>query len=315
MVEIRALAFYSCGSSHIDTISQSLSEELKAAENVAPAISALFIPNFHLVSCYMKHNYLPIYMYLNNSRMYSIDNHFAHNKGSLGGAIAAYISMHCCVLGQNLFLGNEAVVGGGVFVERSELEFRGLTAFINDTADYGGGIGVDNSSLLYGDLSNNSSSCNRTHATTVFIQNLAQSRGGGMWLIRSVVQQSGGNLNFTMNQAADKGGGIFSDSSLIRLVSYVVLGSVSVQVSTWNSTVVTFVGNSAYDGGAVYSLYSNLNFGTPVNTGPQNIGSQLSCPFMRHCYQNTYRNNSADHGGALHAYRSTIELNGGTGHF
>ncbi len=320
MVEIKALTFRSCGSSHkSDTTSQSLSEALKATENVAPAISALFIPTFHLVSCHMEHNHLPLH--LNNSRAHLTDNQFVSNKGSLGGAVAAYDSI-AVFLGQNLFLGNAAEFGGGVFVERSELVFRGLTAFINNTAEYGGGIGADNSSLLFGELSNNSSSCNRTHASTIFIQNLAQSRGGGMWLISSVVQQNGGNLNFTINQAADEGGGIFSDSSLIRLDGYVVLernsakgngGAVAVQFSTWNSTVATFVGNSAkHLGGAVYSRHCQLNFGTLVHTGPQHIGSQLSCPFMNHSYQYTYRNNSADQGGALHVYRSTIEFKGST---
>ncbi len=85
----------------------------------------------------------------------------------------------------------------------------------------------------------------------------------------------------------------------------------AVQFSTWNSTVATFVGNSAnyYGGGAVYALNSDCNFGTLVyNTGPQNIGSQLFC----HSYQNTFRNNSADQRVALHVYRSTIELIGST---
>ncbi len=318
-VEIRALSFHSCGSSHkADTISQSRSEALKLTENVAPAISALFIPNFYLVSCHMEHNHLPLH--LNNSRAHLTDNQFLGNKGSLGGAIAAYTST-VVFLGKNLFLGNEAGFGGGVFANRSELVIRGSTTFINNTAKYGGGIGADNSII---DLSNNSSSCNRTHTSTIFIQNLAQSDGGGILLVNSFMWLKGGTLNFTMNHAGSEGGGISSDSSIIRLDDFVIFernsanvngGGVAVRsYSTWDSTVVAFVGNTAYFGGAVDSLYSQLTFGTLVLPGAQNTDSEqepVSSHFAKHYYQNTFRNNSASGGGsALFVDRSTIEFNG-----
>ncbi len=217
MVEIRALAFHSCGSSHkSDTISQSLSE---ASKVTSTAISALFITNFYLVSCHMEHNHLPLH--LNNSRAHLTDNQFVHNKGSLGGAIAAYTST-VVFLGQNLFLGNKAVVGGGVFATTTELVFREATAFINNTAEYGGGIAAENSIITYDDLSNNSSSCNRTHASTFFIQNLAQSQGGGIWLANSFMWLKEGILNFTINHAGSDGGGIISSSSTIRLDRFVI---------------------------------------------------------------------------------------------
>ncbi len=322
-VEIKALAFRSCGSLHkSDTISQSLSEALNVAENVAPVISVLFIQNFHLVSCHMECNYLPLR--LNNSRAHLTDNQFVSNNGSLGGAIAAYNST-VAFLGQNLFLGNDAVVGGAVFADRSELVLRESTAFIDNTAEYGGGIGADNSTLLYGDLSNNSSSCNRTHSSTIFIQNLAQSDGGGISLVNSFMWLKGGTLNFTMNHAGSEGGGIISDSSLIRLDGFVIFERNSANVSgggftarsysTWNSSVVTFVGNTALFGGAFASLYSHLTFSALVHTGAHNTGSgqeSVSCPFMKHLYQNTFRNNSASLGGALYVKRNTIVFNGNT---
>ncbi len=298
---------------------------MKVTENVAPAISVLFIPNFHLVSCHMEHNYLPLY--LNNSRTYITDNQFVCNKGSLGGAIAAYDST-VMFLGQNLFLGNEAEVGGGVFANRSVLVITGSTAFINNTAEYGGGIGADNSSLLYGDLSNKSSSCNRTHTSNIFIQNLAQSGGGGMWLISSVLQQIRGNLNFTMNQAGSEGGGIFSDSSLIRLDGYVVLernyaklygGGIEATDSTLRSSgEIGFVSNEAWiNGGGVHLWNSTLILrgnGSYINNTAGGSGGVINAIHDSNVVldgENTMRWNSATYeGGAVSVVRSTLTITG-----
>ncbi len=59
-------------------------------------------------------------------------------------------------------------------------------------------------------------------------------------------------------------------------------------------------------GGAVYSSYNQLNFGTLVSTGTQNGESQKDCLYMTYFYQNMYRNNSTDSVGALYVCRSSM---------
>ncbi len=99
-VEIKALAFVSCGiqgsfRNHyvIPLISWwwgSGYERKVQVSNVFPAISVLLIPNFHLISCHMEHNHLPLFF--NNSRAYLTDNKFVSNNGGIGGAVASYDS-------------------------------------------------------------------------------------------------------------------------------------------------------------------------------------------------------------------------------
>ncbi len=111
-VEIKALAFVSCGIQGNFNKSYSISQidEVIKSSNF-PAISVIVIPNFSLVSCHLEHNYLPLFF--NNSRAYLRDNKFEGNNGGLRGAVAAYDST-VVFLGQNLFLGNNAEIGGGV---------------------------------------------------------------------------------------------------------------------------------------------------------------------------------------------------------
>ncbi len=345
-VEIKALAFDSCGiqgnftNSYIIRDSYDYDEvvEIRTAD---PAISALLIPNFYLVSCHMEHNHLPLL--LNNSRAYLSGNKFKDNNGSFGGAVAAYDST-VVFLGQNVFLCNNAVVGGGVFANRSELVFRGTTAFTNNIAEFGGGIGAWVSTITFGNTTSTNTdsfnnSCSKIHACTIIVQNVAQYEGGGVWLVNSTMTQNGGTLNFTRN-CAHTGGGMIGINCLITLNGFAILernsatyrvgrgrrfargGAVAVHSSTWNSIVATFVGNSAHGavysahkGGAVYSGDSRLKFGTFVHAGATVIAHQQKFTFppdthMHHYYQSSFSNNSAWWGGAISADRSTVEFSG-----
>ncbi len=118
-VEIKALAFVSCGIQGNFNKSYSISQidEVIKSSNVFPAISVMLIPKCSLVGCHLEHNYLPLFF--NNSRAYLRDNKFEGNNGGLRGAVAAYDST-VVFLGQNLFLGNNAEIGGGVFACKQE---------------------------------------------------------------------------------------------------------------------------------------------------------------------------------------------------
>ncbi len=337
-VEIKALAFDSCGIqgkfTNFYIIRDSYDfDEMVEIRNADPAISVLLIPKFYLVRCHMEHNHLPLL--LNNSRAYLRDNTFEDNSGSLGGAVAAYDSTGM-FLGQNMFLGNKAMVGGGVFANRSELVFRGSTAFINNTATYGGGVGAMGSIITYGNTTNKSmnpdsfnNSSSKIHESTIFVQNVAQYEGGGIWLANTTMRQNGGILNFTGNCGPHGGGIMGINSSLITLNGFAIFkrnsaiglfhsrgGAVAVLFSIWNSIATSFVDNLAHDGGAVYSRDSQLKFGTFVHAGATRVASQQKStpPFpdthMHHYYQSSFTNNSASWGGALSAERSTVEFSG-----
>ena len=318
-VEISALAFVSCGGQH--TVgSRAVPHNaaiLEMTGYVAPGIFGLSISNLHLVSCNMKHNHLSLFVsrctvYLQNSK-------FMHNKGVFGGAIAAHDSTIVFV-GYNHFCNNSASeTGGGVFAQSSVLILRGSGAYIgNSAAKHGGGIRVINSSIHFtrdqGDGARVPAGFD--NKSYIFAQNSASLSGGGISLNNSIINLKGGNLKFSKNLAY-VGGGISSDFSHVFLDDLVVFesnsavvgGAVAVKIGTWNSTAIRFINNLAeYSGGAVNSLGSRLDFGSVV---------QMPTSMYQHeqngtgCYYHSiFNNNTANSGGAIQVYDSTIQFIG-----
>ncbi len=271
-VEIKALAFASCGNGSIESPNVAADVNfympLEQPENMIPAVSALFIPNFRFTSCSMEHCFLPLL--LNRSKVYFQYNTFQYNMGHFGGAVAAYDST-LVFLGRNVFQYNNAVVGGGVFAMGSYLAFSGFTAFIGNVAQIGGG-GV---SALEGCISYNESmrlELLQPYDSHIFlyVRNTAKF-GGGLLLVKSTMKLSEGTLEFTAN-SAHEGGGIYSNFSTVMLEGkalfkdnsaiYVLKsgGAAFVLFSMWTTTAVTFTGNTAWIGGAVYTQSSHMNF-------------------------------------------------------
>ena len=330
-VEIKALSFNFCGNVHNTTMdivahgsysvhgstnsstpSYNLNTMLGMLPiNVVPSVSALFISNFHFASCHMEQNYLPLFV--NKSVVHIQDNQFLDNTGVYGGAIAAHDSTIVSA-GHNQFMDNTAFEdGGGLFVRNSELKLRGSATFIHNIAlDQGGGIRAINSSIIFNgnhtDALPNPAGFTICH-NRIFLKNSANC-GGGVSLEHSIMRVTGGNLSFTKNFAID-GGGVSSNLSHIFLDGFVKFesnvaylsgmgGAVAMWSSTWNSTVISFVRNNAFEGGAVYLFKSHMEFNTHARISSQENGTRC----------NKFVNNSAFNGGAIEVYNSTIQFHG-----
>ncbi len=151
-VEIRALGFETCGQI---TPEQTASQQdlfglLKNTGNVVPTVSALFVPHFHLTSCRMDSNYLPLYGY--ESAVHSQDCEFTNNTGAYGGAVLAHSST-VEFTGQTLFQDNIATKdGGAMFISASDLLIRECAVFLNNKAEgSGGAITIHNSRAKFHD--------------------------------------------------------------------------------------------------------------------------------------------------------------------
>ena len=320
-VEISALAFVSCGGQH--TVGSHAipnnSKILEMTGYVAPGMFGLSISNLHFVSCNIEHNHLSLFfskctVYLHNSK-------FVHNKGVFGGAIAAHDSMVVFV-GYNHFCNNSASeAGGGVFAQSSVLILRGSGAYIgNSAAKHGGGIAVINSSIHFTRDQDDGARVlagfdKRVGKSYIFAQNSASLFGGGIALNNSTLNAKGGNLNFSENLAKVRGG-IGSDSSCTLLDDLVVFesnsavmgGAIAVRIGTWNSTAIRFRNNLAEFGGAIYSSGSRLDFGSVVQMPTRMCQHQQS---VTDCfYHSIFKNNTANNGGAIQVYDSTVHFIG-----
>ena len=155
-------------------------------------------------------------------------------QDSFGTALGLNDS-HVVLAGNNTFFNNcrkcsnqdcnfndPKCLGGGVYVERSNLSFTGTSTFIDNGAYFGGGISVEFNSNV--SISGNST----------FTGNSATYGGGVHVRSYSRVNMSG-NTSFINNSARD-GGGICT-----RIHS-----PVKINVNT------TFIHNSASYGGGVY---------------------------------------------------------------
>ncbi len=324
-VELKALAFSKCGegSNKPSDVVVDLDTLLEQSENMIPAVSAVFVPNFHLIRSSMEYCFLPLL--LNRSRVHLQNNTVQYNVGYFGGAVAAYNST-LLFLGRNVFQYNYAEVGGGIFAKGSHLAFSGFTAFIGNHAEFGGGgVSAIDSCMSYNEsLQQELLQTDLPYDSTVYtyVWNAARF-GGGLLLAHSTVKQGEGTLEFTHNIAC-KGGGIYSKFSTVIFESRVLFennsaennyfgcklgfgGATFVSFSMWTTTAVIFTGNTAVNaGGAVYTESSHMNF--------KGIAQNSDTPFFEACAHTCLMNNSAGvfDGGGLSAWNSTVEFDGNT---
>ncbi len=105
-VEIKALAFASCGNGSIESpyavvvVNLDNVTLLEQPDIIIHAVSALFVPNFRITSSSMEHCFLPLL--LNRSRVYFQYDTFQYNMGHFGGAVTAYDNT-LLFLGRNIF--------------------------------------------------------------------------------------------------------------------------------------------------------------------------------------------------------------------
>ena len=159
------------------------------------------------------------------------------NKTSLtlqeGGALTSFQST-VTFNGETSFLSNQANQGGAILATESTIMLYGTTTIANNTAtDSGGGASLEQSDV---DVKG---SC--------FISNNSAMRGGGVHARSSTitVHQSEGTLQFTNNRA-ENGGGLYLELNpkLYLLKKF--------QFRSGSKNFLTFIGNHANYGGAIY---------------------------------------------------------------
>ena len=179
--------------------------------------------------------------------------------------------------------------GGGTYVWRSNVYLKGKTTFEGNSATYGGGIFMADSKLFI-------------ECDTRFMTNSAREFGGGIDAQNAYVHLTG-NVIFTSNLAR-AGGGIFLES--ISLES----NRIFLEDTTGEGTI-SFLYNSAYDGGGMFARRSNVN-----QTDTTGGGLQCVCEHVSMCvYSNIilWESRLNDNKGlGLKLLRSTAKLYGNT---
>ena len=257
-----------------------------------------------------------------------IDSTFQDSYGSALGVVNSHVVLsgnrffNNCRLCLNGMCDNQLSIcfGGGVFVQRSNLNITGSSSFFVNSAWYGGGVSAQYSSNV--DISGN----------TTFSGNSA-SYGGGVSAWDSSNVDITGNTTFIGNSArSDGGGGAWHRSNVYisgnttfsgNSASYGSGGGVSTVYSSnvYISGKTTFSGNSASygSGGGVSTLYSsnvyisgNTNFS---GNSARNHGggvSAISSSNVDISGNTIFSGNSASYGdgGALGVLCSNVYISG-----
>ena len=217
--------------------------------------------------------------------------------------------------------------GGGVFVQRSNLNITGNSSFSGNSAWDGGGVSAWDSSNV--NISGN---------TTFSGNSASHGVGGGVSAWDSSNVYISGNTTFSGNSASHGvGGGVSAwDSSNVYISGNTTFSGNSAShgvgggVSAWESSNVyisgntTFNGNSATyrDGGGVSATYgSNVyisgNTTFSGNSASHGDGGGVSARSSSNVYisgNTTFSGNSASNGdgGGVSAYSSNVNINGNT---
>ena len=135
-------------------------------------------------------------------RINFINNNFTDSSAKFGGAIFMYYISIVRMHGNNIIENNRAQYGGGVAAFNSRLNLPENTIFENNRAIYGGGLFA--------------------HATTfngnaLFTKNFAFEGGGGIYASRSTFRLTEKKTIIKNNSAADGGGLLLSDNSILYL--------------------------------------------------------------------------------------------------
>ena len=142
----------------------------------------------------------------------------------------------------SIHIGTTFQEGGAITIFQSETVFSGSCDIIHNSAKHGGALYVSESKLyVRGKLS--------------LINNIATNTGGGIYLYQSEVNCEGGSvLNFSLNSAQGKGGGIHAVSSVIKvefLAKFITYIS-RTDTSYYNGSELYFIKNKAAEGGGIY---------------------------------------------------------------
>ena len=169
--------------------------------------------------------------------------------------------------------------GGAITIFQSETVFSGSCDIIHNSAKHGGALYISESKLyVRGKLS--------------IINNIATNTGGGIYLYQSEVNCEGGSvLNFSLNSAQGKGGGIHAVSSAIKvefLAKFIAYIS-QTDTSYYNGSKLYFIKNKAAEGGGIY-LEVNAKL---YILKKEKVRYQASTTTL------TFIGNSADYGGAF----------------
>ena len=234
------------------------------------------------------------------------DCSFKNNIGSGGAVVITNCNM--LLINNNVFEKNSAVVGGGLYVNESTINFIGNTFVNNKAALRGAGV-----ALL---------SCNATYTGIVTFTN-----NSGVSIGRELVNNDrefrGGFLSLTSVGTRFTGGAMFIYKSSIRF------GNVSIEnnIATYGGGVcvfgsdITFGGltdfannYAEYSGGAVYAIdksqlhfygTSIFKFNTALNGGGLYLADGSLCYFSTTALQQYVQNYAKKNGGAIYVSDTT----------
>ena len=196
----------------------------------------------------------------NRGKIETVQGEFTNNNGMHGGAIMN--DGEIATLDAPSFKGNSATEKGGAVYNTGKIYSQGNIKYENNSAQTGGAIA-------------NEGTFNISRYST-FTGNKAQD-GGAVYNNGEITVSSLANQSFTNNIADGKGGAIFNEGKMA------LGGNPDVHGGSQNS--VTFKGNNAQDGGAIY------------NTGDLTV------------QKTTFDKNTATNGGAIYQKTSALNLN------
>ena len=220
--------------------------------------------------------------FLNNCRVCSTELCGSQGPKCYGGGVYAHMS-NLSFTGRNIFFGNLAYSGGGMYTEAGSIvNISENTSFIGNSATDGGGVYAWNSSVnISGDAT--------------FISNSARGFGGGVYEGFCSNVSISENTTISGNSASE-GGGVYA----------------------WGNSKVdicgscTFSGNSASRGGGVCALYSSVGISGNTtfsgNSARYNGGGVSACDSSNVDISGstTFLSNSgSDNGGGVYAESNT----------
>ena len=240
------------------------------------------------------------------SRTEILDCSFKNSINSGGAVVVANCNM--LLITENVFENNSAVVGGGLYVNESTINFIGNTFTNNIAALRGAGVALLNCHATYTGMvtfMNNSGVLNGreiVHSDLEFREGFlslthvgARFTGGAMFIYKSDV--TFGEISVE-NNIATYGGGICVFGSTISF-----------------SGLTDFVNNHADDsGGAVYAIdssqltfegTSSFKYNTALNGGGLYLADSSLCYFSVTALQLYLQNYARNTGGAIHVSDTT----------
>ena len=261
--------------------------------------------------------------FLNNCRLCSNGRCVASNyQGSwcYGGGVSLQRS-NLNVTGRSSFIGNSALAGGGVSArDRSKVYISEYTTFSGNSARWGGGVTAWHNSNVY------------VSGNTTFSGNSARMNGGGVLAQGSTNVYISGNTTFSGNSAGSYGGGVSAwGSSNVHISGNTIFSSNSagrhgggVRADSSNVYIsgnTNFSGNSAMRyGGGVYAWYSSnviISGNTTFSGNSATDGGGVSAQDSRYVYirgSTTFNCNSArsNGGGVIAQGSSSVYISGNT---